>query len=113
MRRAFAAVLVLAFTATGAQAESWVHTRDNAGGLPMCFDKDSVAARQDGLTYYAVKMCKDPDPQYYAVDCSKNFKVELLVRIYDVGSKDRYREITVDNLESGMAFDAMMACHKQ
>lgn len=105
----FAAVLLAAFPA---RAENWVHTRDNGGGYPMCFDKDSVSTKPDGLTYYAVKMCKDPSPQWYAVDCAKNFKVELLVRIYDYGSTTHYREFTVDDLQSGLAFDAGMACHK-
>ena len=114
MRAATSILLASLFAATAAPAfaETWVHTRDNGGGLPMCFDKDSVVKKADGLTYYAVKMCKDAGAQYYAVDCSKNFKVELLVRVYDVGSTDRYREMTVDNLESGLAFDADMACHK-
>jgi hypothetical protein len=112
MRPAFVLCVALTFAATGARAENWEHTRDNGGGYPMCFDKDSVKTGADGLTRYAVKMCKDTAPQYYAVDCSKNFKVELVVRIYDVGSSDHYREMTVDNLESGMAVDAMMACNK-
>ncbi len=105
-------LVVILAASTGARAENWVHTRDNGGGLPMCFDKDSVKSGADGLTQYAVKMCKDTSAQLYAVDCSKNFKVELLVRIYDVGSTDRYREMTVDDMESGMAVDALMACHK-
>jgi len=113
MRLAPALSLALILVAaTGARAENWAHTRDNGGGLPMCFDKDSIKPGADGLTHYAVKMCKDTGAQWYAVDCTKNFKVELLVRIYDVGSTDRYREMTVDDMESGMAVDAMMACHK-
>jgi hypothetical protein len=112
MRPALALCVVLLFATTAARAENWVHTRDNGGGYPMCFDKDSVKLGADGLTHYAVKMCKDSAAQYYAVDCSKNFKVELLVRIYDVGSTDKYREMTVPDLESGMAVDAMMACNK-
>ena len=112
MRRASVLFASLFLAATAARAETWVHTRDNAGGYPMCFDKDSVTTKADGLTYYAVKMCKDTAPQLYAVNCTTNFKVELLVRVYDVGSTDHYREITVDNLQSGMAFDADMACHK-
>jgi hypothetical protein len=112
MRSAFALCVALLLAAMPARAENWVHTRDNGGGYPMCFDKDSVKVDPGGLTHYAVKMCKDSAAQYYAVDCSKNFKVELLVRIYDVGSTDRYREMTVDNLDSGMAVDALMACHK-
>ena len=107
---AFCAAFLLA--SSSARAENWVHTRDNGGGFPMCFDKDSVKIDIAGLTHYAVKMCKDIAPQYYAVDCSKNFKVELLVRVYDVGSTDKYREMTVSDLESGMAVDAMMACNK-
>ncbi len=47
--------------------------------------------------------------QFHAVE---NFKVELLVRVYDVGSATRYREITIDDLNSGFAVDAQMACHK-
>jgi hypothetical protein len=112
MRLAFALCAALLFASSAARAETWVHTRDNGGGYPMCFDKDSVKIDADGLTHYAVKMCKDTAPQYYAVDCSKNFKVELLVRVYDVGSTDKYREMTVPDLESGMAVDAMMACKK-
>jgi hypothetical protein len=110
----FASFLCLAavFAATGARAEDWVHTRDNGGGYPMCFDKAGVKTGADGLTHYAVKMCKDTAPQYYAVDCSKNFKIELIVRVYDVGSTDRYREMTVDDPDSGMAVDAAMACNK-
>ncbi len=112
MRRASVLCFALVIAAAGARAETWVHTRDNGGGLPMCFDKDSVKTKADGLTYYAVKMCSDTAPQYYAVDCTKNFKVELVVRIYDVGSADRYREMTVNDPDSGMAVDAAMACHK-
>ena len=78
----------------------------------MCFDKDSVKTDADNLTRYAVKMCQDTAPDWYAVDCSKNFKVELLVRIYDLHDPAKYREMTVDDMDSGMAFDAMMACHK-
>jgi hypothetical protein len=112
--RLAASILCLAvvLAASAARADNWVHTRDNGGGLPMCFDKDSVKTGADGLTHYAVKMCKDTAPQFYAVDCSKNFKVELVVRIYDVGSTDKYREMTVDDPDSGMAFDAGMACNK-
>ena len=95
-----------------ASAGSWVHTRDSASGLPMCFNKDSVAKKADGLTYYAVKMCQDPSPQFYAVNCDSNFKVELVVRVYDIGSTDHYREMTVPYPQSGMALDADMACHK-
>ncbi|MEI9990964.1 MAG: hypothetical protein WDM86_13085 [Rhizomicrobium sp.] len=112
MRPASILCAVLLLAATSARAETWVHTRDNGGGYPMCFDKDSVTTKPDGLTYYAVKMCKDTAPQFYAVDCTKNFKVELVVRVYDVGSAERYRELTVDDLQSGMALDAEMACHK-
>ena len=104
--------LGLLLVAGPASATTWVHTRDNGGGYPMCFDKDSVTTKSDGLTYYAVKMCSDTQPQYYAVDCTKNFKVELLIRIYDVGSADRYREMTASYPDSGMALDADMACHK-
>ena len=112
--RAAMSILLASLLASSAPAfaETWVHTRDNGGGLPMCFDKDSVAKKADGLTYYAVKMCKDTAPQFYAVNCDTNFKVELVVRIYDVGSTDRYREITAPYPESGMALDADMACHK-
>ncbi len=81
MRLASVLLVSACLAATAARAESWVHTRDNGGGYPMCFDKDSVTTKPDGLTYYAVKMCKDTAPQFYAVDCNKNFKVELLVRI--------------------------------
>ena len=112
MRLASTFGLALILTASGASAANWVHTRDNGGGLPMCFDQDSVKIGADNLTHYAVKMCQDTGAQLYAVDCSKNFKVELLVRIYDIGSTDRYREMTVDYPNSGMAVDAMMACHK-
>ena len=111
MRFAFALCAILLLAAP-AQAETWVHTRDNGGGYPMCFDKDSVTTKADGLTYYAVKMCKDTSPQYYAVDCKQNFKVELLVRIYDIGSTTAYREMTADYPTSGFALDADMACHK-
>jgi hypothetical protein len=103
--------LILAGT-TGARAENWVHTRDNGGGLPMCFDKDSVKPGPGNLTIYAAKMCKDPTPQWYGVDCSTNFKVELLVRIYSEGPTSRYHEMTVDYPDSGFAVDADMACHK-
>ncbi|MEJ0028317.1 MAG: hypothetical protein WDN01_20005 [Rhizomicrobium sp.] len=112
MRPAFLICAAVLLAATSARAESWQHTRDNGGGYPMCFDKDSVTTKPDGLTYYAVKMCKDAVPQYYAVDCTKNFKVELLVRIYDVGSTTHFREITADYPQSGMALDADMACRK-
>ena len=105
--------LAIAFSAsTAARADNWVHTRDNGGGLPMCFDKDSVKTGADNLTRYAVKMCQDATPEWYAVDCSKNFKVELLVRIYNSHDPARYTEMTVDDMQSGMAVDAMMACHK-
>ena len=113
MRLVSVLVFALALAPVGAQAENWVHTRDNGGGWPMCFDKEGVKLAADGLTHYAVKMCKDTAPQFYAVDCSKNFKVELLVRVYDIGSTDHYREITVDDPNSGMWVDAAMACNKQ
>ena len=113
MRLLPALPFVLALGLTGAQAENWVHTRDNGGGLPMCINKESFKLGADGLTHYEVKMCKDAGPQYYAVDCSQNFKVELVVRVYDVGSTDRYREMTVDSPDSGMWVDAAMACNKQ
>ena len=71
----------------------------------MCFDKDSVKTGADNLPRYAVKMCQDTTPEWYAVDCSKNFKVELLVRIYDSHDPTRYREMTVDDKQSGMAVD--------
>jgi len=100
------------FASGGARADNWVHTRDNGGGLPMCFDKDSIKLGADNLTHYAVKMCQDTTAEWYAVDCTKNFKVELLVRIYDTHDPTRYREMTVDDPESGMAVDAQMACHK-
>jgi hypothetical protein len=102
----------LLLAAPAAQAANWVHTRDTASGNPMCIDKDSITTRADGLTYWISKMCSDPTGQLYAVDCTTNFKVELLVRIYDVGSSDRYREMTMDYPESGLAVDADMACHK-
>ena len=105
-------ILVLVLSPWCARAESFVHTRDNGGGYPMCFDKDSVKTDSDGLTHYAVKMCNDFTAQFYAVDCTKNFKVELLVRVYDIGSQTRYREITIDDLNSGFALDAEMACHR-
>jgi hypothetical protein len=105
-------ILVLFLAPVAARGESWVHTRDNGGGYPMCFDTASVKTDSDGLTHYAVKMCNDSTPQFYAVDCTKNFKVELLVRIYDIGSETRYREITIDDLNSGFAVDALMACRK-
>jgi hypothetical protein len=105
-------ILVLLLAPVVARAESWLHTRDNGGGYPMCFDTDSVKTDTDGLTHYAVKMCNDSTPQFYAVDCAKNFKVELLVRIYDIGSATRYREITIDDPNSGFVVDALMACHK-
>jgi hypothetical protein len=104
--------LALFLAPVAARAETWVHTRDNGGGYPMCFDTTSVKTDSDGLTHYAVKMCNDSTPQFYAVDCAKNFKVELLVRIYDIGSATRYREITIDDLNSGFAVDALMACRK-
>ncbi|MEI9996668.1 MAG: hypothetical protein WDM91_18870 [Rhizomicrobium sp.] len=112
MRFALSVLAAAILLTGGARAETWVHTRDNGGGLPMCFDKDSVKPGADGLTQYAVKMCKDPTPQWYAVDCSKNFKVELLVRIYDLGTTGHYREMTADYPDSGFALDADMACHK-
>jgi len=110
MRRVL--ILLVVLTPLSARAENFVHTRDNGGGYPMCFDADSVKTSADGLTHYAVKLCNDTAPQFYAVDCSKNFKVELLVRVYDIGSTTRYREITIDDLNSGFALDAEMACHK-
>ena len=112
MRLSPVLILLIAFLPLSARAESWVHTRDNGGGYPMCFDTDGVRTDSDGLTHYAVKMCNDSTPQFYAVDCAKNFKVELLVRIYDIGSATRYREITIDDLNSGFAVDALMACRK-
>jgi hypothetical protein len=104
--------LSLAVAVPAARAANWVHTRDTGSGNPMCIDKDSIATRADGLTYWMSKMCSDPTGQLYAVDCTKNFKVELLVRIYDVGSTDKYREMTMDYPNSGLAVDADMACHK-
>jgi len=113
MRRTVSILVASLFASTApALADNWVHTRDNGGGLPMCLNMDSITKKADGLTYYAVKMCNDTAPQYYAVNCDANFKVELLIRVYDVGSADHYREMTVDNLQSGMAFDADMVCHK-
>ena len=114
MRSASALILALGLglAASPVQAVNWVHVRDTASGNPMCIDKDSIATRADGLTYWTSKMCSDPVGQLYAVDCSKNFKVELLVRIYDLGSTDRYREMTMDYPDSGLAVDADMACHK-
>jgi hypothetical protein len=113
MRAASAFCLALILAAPAARAETWVHTRDSGSGMPMCFDKDSPKLMPDGLTHWTAKMCQDPVPQFYATDCTKNFKVELVVRIYDIGSTDRYREMTVDYPNSGMALDADMACHKQ
>jgi len=107
-----AAALVVPLAAPAARAETWVHTRDTGSGNPMCFDKDSVTTKADGLTYWHAKMCNDQAGQWYAVDCTKNFKVELLVRIYDVGSTDKYREMTMDYPDSGLAVDADMACKK-
>ena len=110
-----ASVLSVALVLAGvspASATNWVHTHDTGSGLPMCIDKDSPKLGADGLTLYAVKMCKDPEPQWYAVDCSKNFKVELVVRIYDAGFTGHFREFSVDNLDSGLALGAMMACKK-
>ncbi len=112
MRLASLLGLSFVLAASAAHADNWVHTRDNGGGLPMCFDKDSVKTGADALTHYAVKMCQDTAAQWYAVDCSKNFKVELLVRIYDRDDPTRYREMTVDDMQSGMAVDALMACNK-
>ena len=112
MRVASVLCLALVLAAPEALAANWVHTRDSGSGNPMCFDKDSVTTKADGLTYWASKMCNDPTPQWYATDCTKNFKVELVVRIYDMGSTDKYREMTVDYPDSGMALDAVMACHK-
>jgi hypothetical protein len=114
MRPVLAAASIVAFAlATSvAQAESWVHTRDNGSGYPMCFDKDSVKLGADNLTHYAIKMCQDPTPQWYAVDCKANFKVDLVVRIYDRRDPTRYVEMVVDDPQSGMAVDAAMACHK-
>ncbi|HEY0303180.1 MAG TPA: hypothetical protein VGC36_17670 [Rhizomicrobium sp.] len=112
MRLASLLCLGLILAASAARAETWVHTRDGGGGMPMCFDKDSVKIGADNLTHYAVKMCQDAVPQWYAVDCVKNFKVELLVRIYDLRDPARYREMTVDDPDSGLAIDALMACNK-
>ncbi|MEI9887438.1 MAG: hypothetical protein WDN08_13245 [Rhizomicrobium sp.] len=112
MRFAFFLGLGLLLAASAARAENWVHTRDGGAGLPMCFDKDSVKVGADNLTHYAVKMCQDSAPQWYAVDCAKNFKIELLVRIYDRLDPTRYREMTVNNPDSGLAIDAQMACNK-
>src|SRR4029077_21043945 len=63
-------ILVLFLAPVAARGESWVHTRDNGGGYPMCFDTASVKTDRDGLTHYAVKMCNDSTPQFYAVDCT-------------------------------------------
>lgn len=112
MRVASILCLALILAVPAANAESWTHTRDSGSGNPMCFDKDSITTKADGLTYWTSKMCSDPTPQWYATDCTKNFKVELVVRIYDIGSTDRFREMTVDYPNSGMALDAVMACHK-
>lgn len=112
MRLASILCLAVIFAAGAARADNWVHTRDNGGGLPMCFNKDSIKLSTDNLTHYAVKMCNDSAAQWYAVDCTKNFKVELLVRIYDRADPTRYREMTVDDMQSGMAVDAQMACNK-
>jgi len=38
----FVLLLLLCLSPLAAQAASFVHTRDNGGGYPMCFDKDSV-----------------------------------------------------------------------
>lgn len=112
-RLKLALCLVIALSAsTAARADNWVHTRDNGGGLPMCFDKDSVKTEADNLTHYAAKMCQDTAPQWYAIDCTKNFKIELLVRIYDRGDTGHYREMTADYPDSGFALDADMACRK-
>src|SRR3569833_643267 len=111
MREASVLCLALDHAAPEALAANWVHTRESGSGNPMCFDKDCVTTKADGLTYWASKMCNDPTPQWYATDCTKNFKVELVVRIYDMGSTDKYREMTVDYPDSGMALDAVMACH--
>ncbi len=113
MRPALPLCLAALLAVSPARAETWVHTRDSGSGMPMCFDKDSPKLMPDGLTHWAAKMCQDAVPQLYATDCSKNFKVELVIRIYDVGSTERYREMTVDYPDSGMALDAEMACHKQ
>jgi hypothetical protein len=112
MRLAVSILLASLLAAAPASADTWVHTRDNASGMPMCFNKDSVTKKADGLTYYAVKMCQDTAPQFYAIDCSLGPHAERVVRIYDVGSTERYREMTVPNPQSGMALDADMACHK-
>lgn len=96
----------------GARAENWVHTRDNGGGLPMCFDKDSVRVDADKLTHYAIKMCQDTGAVQYAVDCTQNFRVEVVVRVYDRRDPTHYNEIVVDDPQSGTAVDAAMACGK-
>jgi hypothetical protein len=73
MRLAPVLILVLLLAPVAARAESWLHMRDNGGGYPMCFDADSVKTESDGLTHYAVKMCNDSTPQFYAVDGAKIF----------------------------------------
>jgi hypothetical protein len=47
-------------------------------------------------------MCNDQGA-IYAVDCSKNFKVERLARVYDIVSQTRYCEITVGKDETAGA----------
>ena len=102
----------MAIAVPATAAEDWVHTRDTASGDPMCMDKSSVTTKADGLTYWTSKNCSDPTGQWFAVDCKANFKVEFLVRIYDRGSADRYREMTMEYPNSGLAVDADLACKK-
>jgi hypothetical protein len=104
--------LALVVAAPSAHAENWVHIGDSSSGNSMCLDKDSIATRADGLTYWSVKMCNDPSGQWYAVNCTANFKIEFLVRIYDVGSTEKFREMTMDYPDSILAGEADMACHK-
>ena len=54
MRLAVSILLASLLAAAPALADTWVHTRDNASCMPMCFNKDSVTKKADGLTYDAV-----------------------------------------------------------
>ncbi|HEY0105654.1 MAG TPA: hypothetical protein VGB91_06170 [Rhizomicrobium sp.] len=103
---------LLALAPAGARAENWVHIRDNGRGYAMCLDKDNIKVWPDGLTHYAMKMCNDTMPQYFAIDCTQSFKVQFVVRIYDIGSTERYREMSVDNINADVAQDALIVCNK-
>ncbi len=112
MRFAFVGCVAVLAALASAQAANWVHIRDNGRGQPMCLDKDSIKLMPDGLTHYATRMCQDTGEQFFAVDCTQNFARNFELRIYDIGSAERYRETVVDDGDSGVAQDARLVCNK-